>query len=211
MRDNVLSGGHYGSRQVASGSSSVLFTVTCQHKKKTWHSVFTFYLLPFKVFFSREISFTKPTPFLFSLFAAFLSFSFLYQWRQLSFLQELKSAYLPRILKLMWNSSTLAASSTFSLIRSSLQISWRRLATEDAGVNSDRTTCGAKILECGVIQNTWIRGRKATFLNDDQICWAAANYTKIIDRRMLERPIQVNGAIYSIKKSCVIKTHWTTV
>ena len=37
------------------------------------------------------------------------------------------------------------------------------------------------------------------------ICLAAVSYTKIIDRRMLGRPIQVNRAFYSIKKSSVIK------
>ena len=87
---------------------------------------------------------------------------------------------------------------------SRLQISWCHLAAEDAGVKSDRTTCRAKILERGVIRNTWIRGKTATFLDDGQICLVTVNYTKIIDHRTLERFIQVNGAFYSIKKSRVI-------
>ena len=52
--------------------------------------LFTFYLLLFIVFFSREIQFAKLTPFRFSLFAAFLSFSFLDQWQQLSLLPRVE-------------------------------------------------------------------------------------------------------------------------
>ena len=48
--------------------------------------------------------------------------------------------------------------------------------------------------------------KKATFLDSGQICLPAVNYTKIIDGRTLGRPIQVHGALYSIKKSCVITT-----
>lgn len=33
------------------------------------------------------------------------------------------------------------------------------------------------------------------------------NYTKIFDRRTLGRPIQVNGAFFSIKKSRVMNTY----
>ena len=62
----------------------------------------------------------------------------------------------------------------------------------------------------GVIRNTWIRGKKATFLDDGQLCLATINYTKIIDRRTLGRLIQVNGAFYSIKKSRVIKSFLLT-
>ncbi len=65
--------------------------------------------------------------------------------------------------------------------------------------------------------DTWIRGKKATFLDSSQICLATVNYMKIIDRRTLGRLIQVNVAGNSIKKSRVIMickfhkrylTHW---
>ena len=54
--------------------------------------------------------------------------------------------------------------------------SWLVVGTEYAGVISDQTTCGAKIQERRVL-----RGKKT-----------------------LGRLIQVNGAFYSIKKSCVM-------
>ena len=41
---------------------------------------------------------------------------------------------------------------------------------KNAGVISDRTICRAKFLERGVLRNTWIRGKKATFLDSGQIC-----------------------------------------
>ena len=104
----------------------------------------------------------------------------------------------------IWNSSILVALEYVFLIWSRLQISWHHLVTEYAGVISDRTSCGAKILECGVLQNMWIRGKKATFLDSGQICLAMSNYMKRIDHQTLGRPIQVNGAFYSIKKSRVI-------
>ena len=71
---------------------------------------------------------------------------------------------------------------------------------------SDRTTCGAKILERRVIRNKWIRGKKATFFDNGQTCLEAVCYTKITDRWTLGSPIQMNGAFYSIKKSHVINT-----
>ena len=71
---------------------TLLITRLLANTKKKLHTVclFTVYLFPFIVFFSREIYFAKPTPFRFSLFAAFLSFSFLDRWQQLSLLPRLE-------------------------------------------------------------------------------------------------------------------------
>ena len=168
--------------------------------------LFTISLLPFTVFFSREIYFAKPTPFHFSLFAAFLSFSFLDRWRQFSLLPRIEITIFSKNIKVNVKLIYTSVRGVSILpIWSRLQIRWRRLTTEDAGVKSDRTTCWAKILERGVIRNTWIRGKKATFLDNGQICLAAVKYMKIIDHQMSGRPIQVNGAFYSIKKIRVIK------
>ena len=102
-----------------------------------------------------------------------------------AFCQELKSPYFPRILNFVWNSSILVAQEFFP-IWSRLQISWRRLVTKDAGVISDQTTCRAKILQHGVLQNTWIRGKKATYLDNGQMCLAVVNYTKITEAHSSE-------------------------
>ena len=144
-------------------------------------------------------------PFRFSLFSAFLSFFFLTGDDNSAFCQESKSPYFPKILKLMWNSSIIVAWEYVFPIWSRLQISWHRLVTEYTGVICDRTTCRAKIQERGVLRNTWIKGKKATFLDHGQICLAVINYTKVIYHQTLGRPIQVNGAFYSIKKGRVIK------
>ena len=133
-------------------------------------------------------------PFRFSLFAAFISFCFLEHWRQLSLLRRLEITVFSRNIKF----------NVKLIYTSRLQISWRHIATEYAGLISDQTTCSAKIQECGVLWNTWIRGKKATLLDNGQICLAMVNYTKIIDYQTLGRPIQVNGALYSIKKRHVI-------
>ena len=156
------------------------YTDTFQHEKKLDT---TFICYRSKCFSAEKYSspnrrrFTSPSLLLSSLFLFLTS----------TFCWELKSPYFPRILKLIWNPS-----------------SWRHLTTEDAGVKSNWTTCRAKILERGVIRNTWIRDKKATFLDDGQICLAAVNYMKIFDLRMLGGSIQVNGAFYSIEKSRVI-------
>ena len=161
-----------------------LLVNTEQKKKKKLHTVclFTIYLLPFMVFSAEKYS---------SL-----------NWRHLPRLKiTIFSQNIEVNVKLIHTSGL---GVHLIPIWSRLQISWHRLATENAGVLSDRTTCRAKILERRVIRNTWIRGRKATFLDNGQICLAAVCYTKIIDRWLLGRPIQVNGAFYSIKKRRVI-------
>ena len=91
-----------------------------------------------------------------------LFFSFLDRWQQLSLLPRVEITVFSKNIgvnvKLIHTSGLRVL--FFFLIWSSLQISWRRLVTKYAGVKSDRTTCGAKILERRVIRNTWIRGKK---------------------------------------------------
>ena len=76
--------------------------------------------------------------------------------------------------------------------RNSLRKAWRRLATEYAGVISYRTTTWSDTKDVNQAQN-------APSLTAVTI--ATVNYQKRIDRWNLGRPMQVNGAFYSIEKS----------
>ena len=181
---------------------------TCQHKKNFTQCVFLQCICYHSQCFSAE-KYSSPNRRCFASPSSLLSsLSLLDRWRQLSLLPRLKitifSQNITVNVKLIHTSGLGVC---FFPIWSRRQISWRRLATKDAGVISDRTTCRAKIVERGVIRNTWIRGKKATFLDDGQIWLAAVSYSKIIDCWLLGRPIQVNGAFYSIKKSRAITTN----
>ena len=74
------------------------------------------------------------------------------------------------------------------------QIRWQ-IQPNALGLTNYRTICG-------VIWKTW---KKTLSLTAVITCLATVNYQKIIDRRKLGRPMQMNGAFHSIKKSREIK------
>ena len=195
-------GNYFPDRDRRSIHYPAYYMVTCQHDRKLdTVCLFTIYLLPLKVFFSREISFAKLTPFLFSFFAAFLSFSFLDLWRQLSLLPRVEITVFSKNIKV-----------NVKLIHTSVlgvRFFWDEVDYRSADVAWRLKTLGWKVIGLlrflsEVLRNTWIRVKKASFLDDGQICLAVVNYREIIDRWMLGRLIQVNEAFYSIKRSRVI-------
>ena len=79
---------------------------------------------------------------------------------------------------------------------------WRRLATKYAGVDKLPDYLRSDMKDVN---------QKQKENQPDQLCLATVNYTKIMDRRKSGRPIQVNGAFYSIKKSRVIRAEYLVI
>ena len=145
-------------RTISSKSSNQSFKTDMAHYVKFMSILFYF------IYVSVIQNFE---PLYFSLFAAFLSLSFLDRRRELSLFPRLEITIFSKNVKV---NVKLNHSGLGVRLWSRPQISLRHLVTEDAGLINDLTTCRAKIQECRVLRNTWIRGKKASFLDDGQIC-----------------------------------------